>query len=317
MILLDVPGFSADATDHADWLELNAIDSGLNSGSGVSSMSDLISAVTRTGSVDAMASIEDFDDDEPLDTIVGGQDDRVESLVNDAFAQLERRQHHLGTAYPFEVGDRTLQVAQHARLSPYAFLLALTHARDRTKNDGPSLFERVSRSALVEYLGGQSRVEFYDFGWPRRNGLPAFRDAVKDLCARMKEGQGVGSRVRTGRVKDAKLDVVAWLPFRDGRSNQLAVFGQCTTSNRWRDKINELQPHAFCQLWLAEQPAMSPLAAFFVPHHVSDDEWRQAAVSDRRLFFDRLRVTQFLGNLDPDLAERCAQWTSQTLDEYG
>ncbi len=313
MILFDVPGFSADATDHADWLELTA----LTSGGGVSSMSDLISAVTRTGSVDGETSIDDLDDDEPLDATVGRQNDRAEVLANDAFAQLEYRQHYLGTAYPFGVDDSTLQAMPRAQLSPYAFLLALTHARARTKNDGPSLFERVSRSALVEYLGGQPRVEFYDFGWPRRNGLPAFRDAVKDLCARMREGQGVDSRVRTSREKDAKLDIVAWLPFRDGRPNQLAVFGQCTTSNRWRDKINELQPHTFCQLWLAEQPAMSPLAAFFVPHHVSDDEWRQAAVGDRRLFFDRLRVMQFLGDLDPDLAERCAQWTSQTLDEYG
>lgn len=313
MILLDVPGFSADATDHADWLELNALDSG----SGVTSMSDLISAVTRTGSVDAMASIEDLDDDEPLDTIVGGQDDKVESLVNDAFAQLEHRQHHLGAAYPFEVDNRTLQVAQRAEVSPYAFLLTLTHARDRTKNDGPSLFERVSRSALVEYLGGQPRVEFYDFGWPRTNAPRSFRAAVKGLCARMGEGRDAKPHVRTAQVKDGGVDIVAWLPFDDGRPNQLAVLGQCTVSNRWRDRINDLQPRDFCQLWLAEQPAMAPLAAFFVPHHVPDDEWRQAAIGDRRLFFDRLRVTQFLGNLDPDLAEHCAQWTSQILDEYG
>ena len=312
MILLDVPGFSADATDHADWLELNALDSAR----GVSSMSDLISAVTRTGSVDAAGSIDDFDDDEPLDTTVSGQNDRAETLANDAFAQLERRQSSLGSAYPFEI-SKTLHAISHASSSPYAFLLALTHAREKTNSDGPSLFERVSRSALVEYLGGQARVEFYDFGWPRTNAPRPFRAAVKDLCARMGEGRDANPHVRTAQVKDGGVDIAAWLPFGDGRPNQLAVLGQCTTSNRWQDKINELQPHDFCQLWLAEQPAMSPLAAFFVPHHVSDDEWRQAAVGDRRLFFDRLRVTQFLGNLDPDLAARCAQWTSQTLAEYG
>ena len=313
MILPEAPAFHADVTDHADWLELIA----LAPGNEASSVSDLISAVTRAGSVDGVTSLDDFDDDEPLDAAVGSEGDGAEALADDAFAQLERRQHHLGAEYPFEVDDRTLQAVPRAQLSPYAFLLALTHAREKTNGDVPSLFERVSRSALVEYLGGQTRVEFYDFGWPRTNAPRPFRSAVKDLCVRMGEGRDAKPHVRTAQVKDGGVDIVAWLPFGDGRPNQLAVLGQCTTSNRWRDKINELQPHDFCQLWLAEQPAMSPLAAFFVPHHVSDDEWRQAAVGDRRLFFDRLRVTQFLGNLDPDLAARCAQWTLQTLAEYG
>lgn len=282
-------------------------------------MSDLISAVTRAGSIDGASSIDDLDDEEPLDDAVRRQNDRAEQVANDAFAQLDHRRQLLELAYPFTIDGigTTLHMTSRAPSSPYAFLLVLTRAQNRTRNGAPSLFEQVSRSALVEYLGGQTRVEFYDFGSPRMNAPRAFRAAIKDLCARMGEGQDAKPHVRTAQLQDGGLDVVAWLPFCDGRSNQLIVFGQCTISNRWRGKINDLQPHDFCRLWLAEQPAMSPLAAFFVPHHVSDDEWRQAAVGDRRLFFDRLRLAQFLANLDSDLAAQCAQWTSQTLAEYG
>ena len=282
-------------------------------------MSGLISAVTRTGSIDGASSFDDLDDDEPLDVTVDGQSDKAEALANDAFAQLEHRQQLLGPAYPFTISTigTTLRMTSRAPSSPYAFLLVLTHAQNKTRDDGPSLFEQVSRSALVEYLGGQTRVEFYDFGSPRRNASRAFRAAVKDLCIHMGEGRDVKPHARMARVQDAGVDVVAWVPFRDGRSNQLTVLGQCTTSNRWRNKMDELQPHDFCQRWLAEQPAMSPLAAFFVPHHISDDEWRHVAVGERRLLFDRLRVARLLTDLDSGLGERCAEWTLAALGGGG
>lgn len=282
-------------------------------------MSDLISAVTRSGSADGASSIDELDDDEPLDVIVGGQNDKAEGLANDAFAQLEHRQEHLGATYPFVI-DRVLRAAPDAVSSPYAFLLALTHLRDATgaAGDGPSLFEQVSRSALVEYLGGRTRVESYDFGWPRRKGPRTFHGAIRELCKLMGEGvRPKRRRSETAQVKDAKVDVVVWVPFRDERSNQLAVFGQCTTASRWQSKIDELQPRDFCQRWLAEQPAMSPLAAFFVPSHVTDYDWRREAVSDRRLFFDRLRVARLLTDLDSDLGERCAEWTLAALGGGG
>lgn len=311
----EVPAASADTTDHADWLELTA----LMSRSGLSSMSDLIAAMTRTGSVDGASPVDDLDDDEPLGAIVEKENDRAEQVANDAFNELGLRKQYLGETYPFDVGA-TLEASPDAEALPYTFLLALTHLTNADRpavENGPSLFEQVSRSALVRYLGGPTRVGFCDFGWPRRDGPSAFHDALIDLCQRMGEGTAPKqTRSATRRIKDAKLDLVAWVSFGDARTNQLSVFGQCTAANRWEDKIDELQPQDFCQRWLKEAPAMSPVAAFFVPQRVADSVWRVVAIGERRILFDRLRIASLLADLDADdadLAARCTTWTRAAI----
>ena len=180
---------------------------------------------------------------------------------------------------------------------------------------GSSLFELVSAAALVQYLGGAETVQSYDFGFPRRSTPKAFRKAIEDLCKEL--GEGLGCKVAkplTKNVKDAKLDLVAWVPFRDTRRNQLSVFGQCTAGTNWESKLNELQPVDFCNIWLKENPAMAPLLAFFVPRKVKDDVWFRVCVGERRLIFDRLRIARLLGSLDSDLVKRCEAWTTAIFD---
>ena len=77
----------------------------------------------------------------------------------------------------------------------------------------------------------------------------------------MGEGAGCKASKPTSKAKDAKLDLVAWVPFGDERRNQVSVFGQCAAGKNWHSKLNELQPLDFCNLRLQESLAMSPLSA--------------------------------------------------------
>lgn len=200
--------------------------------------------------------------------------------------------------------------------SPYAFLAALTHFGPLAfqSQEGSTLFERVGAAALVEYLGGSEMVRSYDFGSPRRETPASFRKAVDDLCERMGEGRGCRiSRVRASDMKDAGLDLVAWTPFEDGRTNQLSVFGQCAAGSDWRDKITQLQPGQFCRSWMLEPPALWPLAAFFVPRQIGWGHWETDVLHERQLLFDRLRIARLLGGLDEELSRQCALWTAQAL----
>ena len=129
-------------------------------------------------------------------------------------------------------------------------------------------------------------------------------------------GEGLGCKVPspdTTQVKDAKLDLVGWIPFRDGRTNQLSIFGQCATGANWRAKINELQPVDFCKRWLKEQPAVNPSLAFFVPRHIEEQQWPEAAIGEHRILFDRLRIVRLLDDVEGELADRCAQWTESAI----
>ncbi len=311
MVVLDVPPASADPTVLADWLELAAA----VRPDAIRSQQDLIGALGRAGSIDAVPFPEGIDD-EPLDELVEREDDELEPVVDAAFDLLAWRERYLGEHYPFAV-DSVLRADADAHASPYLFLTALTYfgpTHRPTPESGASLFEGVSAVALVEYLGGAETVRSYDFGFPRREGPKAFRDALNDLCQTMGEGLGCKvSRAKTAAVKDAKLDLVAWVPFGDRRRNQLSVFGQCAAGMDWRGKLNELQPVDFCNIWLQETPAMAPLLAFFVPRQVEENLWFEVCVGERRIFFDRFRIARSLGGLDPKLAERCAAWTAAAI----
>lgn len=306
-IVFPPPAASSDPTEHADWLELSA----LVASDGDSSGQDLVAALKRSGSSDALT--DDDHDDHPLDRQVEQEDDRLEGIADAAFSQLELRERYLGEKYPFSLNG-VLQARTDAESTVYAFLTAITSLgwkNEEAPESAASLFELVSAAALLNYLGGTRATRTFDFGFPRANGSKAFRDAVDELCRQMEEGIGCNvSRPRIDQVKDSKLDLVAWIPFADGRSNQLSVFGQCSTGANWMGKMNELQPVDFCKKWLKDQPAMNPILAFFVPRHIGDDYWPDAAIGHHRLLFDRLRIAQLIDSCEDDLANRCASWTA-------
>ena len=275
-----------------------------------------MAAVRRTGSTDALDGAEAFDDDQPLGKPMEQEGDELERIADAAFEQLARREEYLKEDYPF-VLNGALEAKPDAASTVYAFLTAVTTfgwRNEAAPESVASLFELVSAAALVRYLGGPTIVQKSDFGFPRRSGPAAFYDAVEELCQRMGEGLGCSvPRPQTAHVKDAKLDLVAWVPFGDDRPNQLSVFGQCATGANWRGKVNELQPIDFCKRWLIEQPAMNPSLAFFVPRQIEERNWPEAALSDRRILFDRLRIVRLLHEMEEDLARRCANWTASAL----
>lgn len=221
----------------------------------------------------------------------------------------------VGAAYPFSVDGSLLTAEEWALASPYVFLAALTHFGplfDGTL-EGSSLFERLSAAALVEYLGGAPSVRSFNFGFPRPQTLRSFRQAIDDLCEKMGEGGGSARRMKASDMKDAGLDLAVWVPFGDDRLNQLSVFGQCAAGQNWRGKITELQPSHFCRSWMLETPAISPLAAFFVPRQIGEAHWEIDARHERQMLFDRLRLARLLGDLDGQLVERCASWTTAAI----
>ena len=316
MTILDAPPASADASEHADWIEIAAVSSGYSR----SSPQDLIRAIRRGGSVDADEASDVLDDDEPLDDAVEREDEILESKGDAAFDLLESRKNLLGDAYPFDVEHRastaTLRAYPNVAASPYMFLTALTYVG--LLPDGPesgaSLFEHVSRAALVTYLGGPARVRFVDFGFPRQGGTPGFAEAIAALCHEF--GAGLEPRTpwpkRGGQLKDGRLDFAVWVPFGDKHSNRLSVLGHCASGKNWRAKIDEL-PQDFCNSWFNRPPSPTPLSAFFIPRQAQDSQWDEARYNARQLFFDRLRMAPLLDGLDDDLASRCAAWTAAAL----
>jgi len=303
------PPASASPTDLADWLELTAV----SSADGNASAHDLISAIRRSGTIDATIEADELDSDDPLDAMVEREADDLEGIADSAVWELENRSRLLGAGYPFTVTDGVLQVRPDYDQYTYVFLVALSsfgHAPGWAPESGAELFEGVCQAALVEYLGGAGRADSYHFGFPRRNTSRNFRSALDELCSKMGEGGGCKiPRPLTSSIKDAKLDIAAWIPFSDGRTDHFTVFAQCATGSNWKTKLLELVPLHFWNTWLQEPPGVYPLPAFFLPRHLTDDEWRLNASGGSQAVFDRVRITQLLPIASPDgLGPRVSAW---------
>src|SRR5690606_24987037 len=115
--------------------------------------------------------------------------------------------------------------------------------------------------ALESYLG-VGRAHSLVFGTSQRG---SFEDKINYLCNRV----GEGGRYRkpdqvTSPANDDGLDIVAWLPFADKRSSQIAVFGQCKTGTSWRTELSRLNPETFTGKWMSHQYALAPGKAYFL-----------------------------------------------------
>ncbi len=307
--LLQLPVGSAPADEHADWLEQSA----LAAADRTSSLQDLVQALRRSGSLDA----------EPGAATAEGEDDPraevSEIKAQDAFAELDDRARSCGHGgYPFTVAAQYLQAWNKPERSVYTFLLLLSHFGLSGGPDGidaASLFEAVSASAATAYLGGRGKSGSHVlFGSPRRGRNAGFRAAVNDLCRQLGEGGGCRARHRLQHQQDAKLDLVVWQPFRDGRACKVIAFGQCATGRGWRAKLSELQPKAFCGLWLRDPLPVDPLRMFFVPFRIDRAMWEESSFYGG-LLFDRCRISAHAMSLTSELREQCLRWSRHVIRE--
>jgi hypothetical protein len=305
-ILKDPPA-SASAERHADWLELLA----LKSRDRTSSIQDIQRVFSRSGTTDAVDLDRSGDDDDEEDR----GSERSQAIAEDAFSEIERRRGAAGVnRYPFAIAEQSLSACKDADTSIYVFLLLLTQfGKDAGPAglDGDELFEGVAATAAQQYFGGDNRATAYQFGFPRRVAPAGFRAALDDLCERAGDGGGSKDRPRRKAQKDAHLDLVVWNDFEDMRPGKLITFAQCATGSNWKNKLTELQPHTWCNLWMQTTPLPHPVRSFFVPHSVEADYWPEA-IGYGGIMFDRTRIARF-AELSKPLAGDVTCWCRAAL----
>ena len=309
---LPVPPASACREEHANWLELQAFrDSG-----GIFSLQNLINALRIAGSSDALEEVESEEIQE------GSDSDRIQSIAEDAFGEVEERFRACGAeqgSYPFNIEEQLIRLKPKPERSIYTFLLLLSYFGEKeglNKIKATKLFEDICAKAAESYLGGKNDyVHSIVFGFPRRIKPKGFRKALDRVCQEMGEGACHRERPITKDNKDAGLDVVAWRDFTDQRQGKLIAFGQCATGRNWKEKETELQPDDFCRLWVQDPLTVKPIKMFFVPHRVESIQWT-ATCMQAGILFDRCRIASLaVKTMNKDLIRQCAQWSKYVIKE--
>ena len=175
--------------------------------------------------------------------------------------------------------------------------------------DGTLLLEELAAEVAREYIG--ARADSLVFGTAAE--AAGFPDKVNDLCNKMGEGGGFVNRDKSPpSAKDGKLDVVVWKGFADGAAGKLIGFGQCKTGTHYKSQLAQLQPSSFCQKWLRDQPAFTPIRMFFIAEALPRGprgHWF-STVSDAGLLFDRCRIIDFCDSVTPETLDKIKAWTA-------
>jgi hypothetical protein len=300
MKTLALPNIADPPEVQADWLEWCALSETESFVSWTAYQGNLAQA----GSDDAIEIEKDQD-----------EDDVLEDLINEVDRELQSRRNACGGKtgfYPYEMTHDGIAYSGNKNDLTYRFLLLLSLFG---KDAGPQgshperLFEELCSLALHEYMGGvKVGLERAVFGFPRKILPPHFPKALDDLCKRMGEGSGSAGHVPANNQKDAKLDLVAWRAFPDGRRGKLIGFGQCATGDDWTEKAFELVPQKWCRLWMKDSAGVDPFASLFIPHRPGEDKWLIAA-NYGGVLFDRCRIAWLIPALEGELAADIKKWT--------
>ncbi|SPE32672.1 hypothetical protein SBA6_200021 [Candidatus Sulfopaludibacter sp. SbA6] len=283
----------------ADWLEWSA----LTESQSFVSWTSYQAGLTQAGSDDALETPPEQQ-----------EDDLLEDIVNEIGHELRLRMIACGGKvgfYPYETTHEGVAYSGNGKDLTYRFLLLLSlFGKDAAPHGShpERLFEDLCSIALHEYLGGVTiGLDRAVFGFPRRVLPKHFPNALDDLCTKLGEGNGSSGRKPAEDQKDAKLDLVAWRSFPDGRRGKLIGFGQCATGDDWTDKAFELQPKKWCELWMKDSAGVDPFASLFIPHRPGEERWLIAAHYGGVLF-DRCRIAWLVPKPQGELGKEIQDW---------
>lgn len=241
------------------------------------------------------------------------------SSYADALLQIDERSRAItNNRYPF-IGEQNAislsdDCSEYFR-TIYTFLLFTTRWKmgaDRIVQgkDGALLFERLCNNVLINYFGHHAKGMV--FGTGAESDDNGFETKVKGMLDRFVE-KGYLFRRPDGdrnRQKDGKVDLVAFIPFNDSRKGHFVALGQCKTGTHWREKLGQLNPRTFCDLYIQPSLAFTPVCIYMVSEACNDD-WEQLARNSQGVLFDRTRIMQFIpDSIDENLYRDIADWVN-------
>ena len=182
--------------------------------------------------------------------------------------------------------------------------------RDRivNKKDGTLLFERLCREVLTQFFGPHAKSIV--FGTGAEDELKSFEEKVKGLFERINE-KGYQFQYPEGlhhQQKDYGIDLIAFIPFNDSRKGHFMAFGQCKTGTSWRDKLGQMNPKSFCDVFLIPPLRFTPISIYMVSE-ACDENLDILASRSSSLLFDRTRIVEFLPDkINKDLYDDIQLW---------
>lgn len=279
-------------------------------------------AVSQRTLVRAMSVTEDSDETDS--GAVDSNQDKTDAAIEAAFSLIDARKEELGSSYPFQTAKEgnTLIFAEACssrNLVIYSYLLLTSRLnmgtgeksfRSRNGVNATETFEQLSACVARRYYGPQSKSFVFGTG----GEASSFKGKLTQLCELLGEGGGPQESVNSRR-QDARLDVVAWIPFKDQKPGKLIALGQCKTGRSYNFESDRFDPRAFAHSYLKDGGfAVMPVPMFFVAASEETEEFGHYS-SHAGIIFDRNRILSLSEGVDGILFQEIQKWSSACFME--
>lgn len=214
-----------------------------------------------------------------------------EVLVASATAEIKRRIHIAGGAYPFELSAGVLKAFTDTSYMPYIFCLLVADREFYSPDDQQSakLFEHLVCEALKVYLGGEA-VRFGS----RRDTMPQGIIKAVEQLAQLTGNRKLSNGYHVNATdQDLGLDAVAWKDFPDKHWGKVELYVQCATGQNWESKRRDFSTGVWSRIlnW-----PFDPVVGLAIPYVVGEYDWERA--SSDVLLMDRIRIACVLRGQD-------------------
>lgn len=193
---------------------------------------------------------------EALDDATPAGKDQFELFVEEVMKILVYRDFQYGSAYPFIVETNKIKlrkaIAFRNRLSLerhlYLYLLVSAHAKYLTSSTDQHRFradfEVIGYYALKQCFPSWAEVRLFGTTSSADHLVRHYTGTLYQKCLSLSTHLAEEARPEGNFTPDATgdggLDIIAWLPFKDGLNSQLIAFGQAKCSPKWAEAKNEI-----------------------------------------------------------------------------
>ena len=221
------------------------------------------------------------------------EQDFASQMVDDAWAEMRRRQVLVGSEFPFSVEHRRikrLRLWQDVPAHSFCTLLSLATVYDnwgaRFGSDYTvqgELFELLTKESLEHQLPGW---KIYHTGWCQQTSIK-LPDIVDNVINQLGELPGNIEAWANPNANDAGLDLLCYQPFADNRVGIPVYLMQCASGGDWKQKLRTPE----LELWTKViQFAAEPKKAFATPFAFLDDAFRKTCSRVNGMLLDRYRL---------------------------
>lgn len=296
-----VPDGEPTTSELADFIEIKAILSDNGSYS-----------ITEVKTSLGIACDESLNDD---DSLVDAEEAKIEA----ALSEIDERRVSATDKYPFQSSQLSITVDNQCDdiiKTVYTFLLLVTRVNMNTMKiqngiDATKIFEQLSSAIIENYWGKSAKAFVIGTGADTSDFETKINNAIKEVGE-----PGVKFRWPDGSLKkekDAKVDVIAYIPFADNRKGRFVALGQCKTGTSWQSSISQLIPHSFNENYLSPPFTFTPVVLFLVSEAFYNN-WETHQRNSNGLLLDRCRLMQYLpDDLNDQLLSDIKNWNNEVI----